>query len=174
MSDEGNDVFSGAVNSQPEMVNVQPAGQMYLVEKSKAPQVIGIFVLIWYVLTSIWSILNLFAFDLLSSMDETGTIQELPLLIIVAASIMTLIPAGLGIFGGYKIFLYQKMGIWLVLGSIVLGWVMSILQSVLTADYVGGDAAFAAGSTGVCGLFCLSVCSVIVCIPLMVTNSGME
>ena len=45
MNDEGNDVFSGSVNSQPQMVNVQPAGTMMYVEKSQLPQIIGILVM---------------------------------------------------------------------------------------------------------------------------------
>jgi|TARA_B110000444_G_scaffold55621_1_gene51845 amino acid transporter len=174
MSDEGNDVFSGAVNTQPEMINVQPAGQMYLVEKSKAPQIIGILVLIYYVLTSITNIIALFSFSLFSDLDETGMIEEMPIYIIIAASIMTLIPAVIGIFGGYKMYLYQKMGIWIVLGSIVIGWVMGIFTSVLTASYMGADAGFSAASNGICGVFCVAVCSVIVCIPLMMATGGME
>lgn len=174
MSDEGNDVFSGAVNTQPEMINVQPAGQMYLVEKSKAPQIIGILVLIYYVLSTIMNIIALFSVNIISDLDETGMIEEMPIYIIIAALIMTLIPAVIGIFGGYKMYLYQKMGIYIVLGSIVIGWVMGILQTVLTASYAGSDAGFSAASNGICGIFCVAVCSLIVCVPLMMANAGME
>ena len=63
MSDEENDVFSGSVTSQPQMVNVQTSGPMYMVERSSAPQVIGILVIVYGVLMvvgSLFSSLNLF------------------------------------------------------------------------------------------------------------------
>ena len=176
MSDEGNDVFSGAVNSQPEMVNVQPAGQMYLVEKSKAPQIIGILVIIWYVLTQITSILSLFALDFVSDLDgidETG-FEPLPMSIMLGVLFLSFIPTVIGIFGGYKMYLYEKKGIWIVLSAMGLGWVMSTINSALTADYMGGDAAAGAIQQGICGAFCIGVCAIIVCIPLMISTSGME
>ena len=176
MSDEGNDVFSGAVNSQPEMVNVQPAGQMYLVEKSKAPQIIGILVIIYYVITQIFSIIGLFALDLISSFEggEDVGLEPLPTSIILLSVFLSLIPTVMGIIGGYKMYLYEKKGIWIVLAAIVIGWVMSTINSALTADYMGSDAATGAMQQGFCGAFCLGICAVIVCIPLMLANSGME
>ena len=175
MSDEGNDVFSGAVNTQPEMINVQPAGQMYLVEKSKAPQIIGILVIIYYALMQILGILGLFALDLISDIDEEVTgLEPLPMSIILVSLFLSLIPTVMGIFGGYKMYLYEKKGIWIVLSAIVLGWVISTINSALTTDYMGGDAATGAIQQGFCGAFCLGICAVIVCIPLMLANSGME
>ena len=63
MSDEENDVFSGSVTSQPQMVNVQTSGPMYMVERSSAPQVIGILVIVYGVLmafASLFSVFNIF------------------------------------------------------------------------------------------------------------------
>ena len=72
-------------------------------------------------------------------------------------------------------FMYKKQGLWLVLGSIVLGWVIGIVNSALTSDYGGtGDAALDAGLNGVCGLACAAICGIIVCIPLFMANSGLE
>ena len=59
MSDEENDVFSGSVTSQPQMVNVQTSGPMYMVERSSAPQVIGILVIIYGVLMVVGSLFSL-------------------------------------------------------------------------------------------------------------------
>ena len=58
MSDEENDVFSGSVTSQPQMVNVQTSGPMYMVERSSAPQVIGILVIVYYILTTLTGFLG--------------------------------------------------------------------------------------------------------------------
>ena len=59
MSDEENDLFSGSVTSQPQMVNVQTSGPMYMVERSSAPQVIGILVIIYGVLLLLASLFGL-------------------------------------------------------------------------------------------------------------------
>ena len=58
MSDEENDVFSGSVTSQPQMVNVQTSGPMYMVERSSAPQVIGILVIVYGVLMVVASLFS--------------------------------------------------------------------------------------------------------------------
>ncbi|MBF71332.1 MAG: hypothetical protein CMA95_02365, partial [Euryarchaeota archaeon] len=88
----------------------------------------------------------------------------------------TLVPAVIGIFGGFKIFQYKKQGIWITLGAIFAGWIISIVNSALTADYSGGsgDAGLDAAFQGVCGIFCVAICGIIVCIPLFMANSGLE
>ena len=45
MSEQDDEVFSGSVTSTPQMVNVPTSGPMYMVERSSAPQVIGILVI---------------------------------------------------------------------------------------------------------------------------------
>ena len=174
MSDEENDVFSGSVTSQPQMVNVQTSGPMYMVERSSAPQVIGILVILYNLLMTALGLFGLAALSFLSDLDESG-IEALPFGLLAVTILLTLIPAGMGIFGGYKMFNYEKQGLWIVLGSIALGWVISIVNSALTSDYGGsGDAALDAGLNGVCGLACAAICGLIVCIPLFMANSGLE
>tara|TARA_B100000900_G_scaffold164859_1_gene139923 strand:+ start:3543 stop:4070 length:528 start_codon:yes stop_codon:yes gene_type:complete len=175
MNDEENEVFSGAVSSQPQMVNVQTSGPMYVVERSSAPQVIGILVILYNILITAAGLFSLAALAFISDLDESAGIEALPLGIFFVTIILSLIPAGLGIFGGYKMFQYKKQGLWIVLGSIVLGWIISIINSAFTSDYVGtGEAAFDAGFQGICGLFCVAICGIIVCIPLFMANSGLE
>ena len=172
MSDEENDVFSGSVTSQPQMVNVQTSGPMYMVERSSAPQVIGILVILYNLLMTA---LGLFGLTALAFLDESNGFEALPFGLLAATILLTLIPAGMGVFGGYKMFMYKKQGLWIVLGSIVLGWIIGIINSALTSDYGGtGDAALDAGLNGVCGLACAAICGIIVCIPLFMANSGLE
>lgn len=172
MSDEENDVFSGSVTSQPQMVNVQTSGPMYMVERSSAPQVIGILVILYNLLMTA---LGLFGLAALAFLDESTGFEALPFGLLAATILLTLIPAGMGVFGGYKMFMYKKQGLWIVLGSIVLGWIIGIINSALTSDYGGtGDAALDAGLNGVCGLACAAICGIIVCIPLFMANSGLE
>lgn len=175
MSDEENEVFSGSVTSEPQMVNVQTSGPMYVVERSSAPQVIGILVIVYNLIMTALSLFGLAALAFLSDLDEVDGIEALPFGLLAVTILLTLIPAGMGIFGGYKMFMYKKQGLWLVLGSIVLGWVIGIVNSALTSDYGGtGDAALDAGLNGVCGLACAAICGIIVCIPLFMANSGLE
>mgnify|MGYP001297975351 FL=1 len=175
MSDEENEVFSGSVTSEPQMVNVQTSGPMYVVERSSAPQVIGILVIVYNLIMTALGLFGLAALAFLSDLDEVDGIEALPFGLLAVTILLTLIPAGMGIFGGYKMFMYKKQGLWLVLGSIVLGWVIGIVNGALTSDYGGtGDAALDAGLNGVCGLACAAICGIIVCIPLFMANNGLE
>jgi hypothetical protein len=176
MSDEEKEVFSGSVTSQPQMVNVQTSGPMYIVERSSAPQVIGILVIVYYILTTLMSLFSWLSLDFISDIDETGTVEALPTVLLLGVIFLSLIPAAIGIFGGFRIFQYKKQGIWITLGAIVTAWLISIVNSALTSDYSGGtgDAGLDAMFQGVCGIFCVAICGIIVCIPLFMANSGLE
>ena len=63
MNEQDSDVFSGSVTSQPQMVNVPSSAPMYMVERSSAPQVIGILVMIYYVITTFLGIISYFSFQ---------------------------------------------------------------------------------------------------------------
>lgn len=109
-----------------------------------------------------------------SGVEEAG-IEELPIMLFAVAALLQLIPAVIGIIGGYQMFQFQKKGLWLVLTSLVLGWVIGIVNSALTSDYGGsGDAGIDAAFSGVCGLGCVAVCGLIVCIPLLFAHNGLE
>lgn len=174
MNGEGEDVFSGEVGTQPQMVNVQTPGTMMMVERSPAAQVIGILVILWSIFQIGMNILGLAALSFLSGVEEAG-IEELPIMLFAVAALLQLIPAVIGIIGGYQMFQFQKKGLWLVLTSLVLGWVIGIVNSALTSDYGGsGDAGIDAAFSGVCGLGCVAVCGLIVCIPLLFAHHGLE
>jgi|TARA_B100000214_G_scaffold362914_1_gene327870 hypothetical protein len=175
MSDEEKDVFSGSVTSQPQMVNVQTSGPMYIVERSSAPQVIGILVIVYYILTTLMSLLSWLSLDFISDIDDSG-VEALPTGLLLGVIFLSLIPAVIGIFGGFRIFQYKKQGIWITLGAIVTAWLISIVNTALTSDYSGGtgDAGLDAMFQGVCGIFCVAICGIIVCIPLFMANSGLE
>ena len=107
MNEEDNDVFSGSVTSQPQMVNVSSSTPMYMVERSSAPQVIGILVMIYYIITPLLEIVGFLSLELISDMDETGQVGALPTLLFLGVTLLTLVPAVIGIFGGFKIFQYK-------------------------------------------------------------------
>jgi hypothetical protein len=145
-----------------------------MVERSSAPQVIGILVILWSLLGVGMNILGLAALSFLSGVEEAG-IEELPIMLFAVAALLQLIPAVIGIIGGYQMFQFQKKGLWLVLASLVLGWVIGIVNGALTSDYGGsGDPGLDAAFSGVCGLGCVAVCGLIVCIPLLFAHHGLE
>jgi len=150
-------------------------GQNFPVQKNAAAKVIGILVIIYYVVITGLTFLGLVA---LSFLDEEMTVagaEPLPMTLFVFTAILGLIPTIIGCIGGWKMYNYEKMGIWLVFGSLIIGWIVSIVNGALTSDYGGtGDAGIDAAFNGICGIFCMAICGVIVAIPLMLADGGME
>ena len=177
MSGDDGNVFSGSVSQQPVMVNTQPTGTMMYVQRNESPKIIGIMVMCYYAYTLVIFVFGVAGASLLAVFEPEITEEignELPILLLLLSSLLSLIPAVIGILGGYKMYNYQLKGLWMVLGSIALGWVLSILQGALTSGYDAESAAFGAAFNGICGIFCAGICGIIVCIPLITGNHGME
>ena len=146
-----------------------PTGQLiYLQPPSSAAKVMGILLIIYGCLQAL-SLIGLF-FEQVDPM--TGETSALALnLISTFAGVAGFIAAG--------VFLtrYEKRGVWVALG-------------VIGVQFVIGIAAFAAGSDGGLGsmfgdgaafgifagvsAFCSGICALIVAIPLMVSNNGLQ
>ena len=73
---------------------------------------------------------------------------------------------------------YQKKGIWLTFGAFAIAWVSTIVAGAIqgnTMDTEGtGFGAGMGAMSGVCGIFCYAICGIIVAIPLMLSDGGME
>ena len=179
MSDEENDVFSGSVTSQPQMVNVQTSGPMYIVERSSAPQVIGILVIIYGVLMVLASLLGLLGLG----GGPNGEVL-LPAWLIIGQTLTGVVISGATAYAGFLMFSYKKQGIWIALGAIGAGWATNSIWTYFSTDYMvnaspdsselGGLSEIMAGGSAICGLFCAAICGLIVAIPLFMANSGME
>ena len=179
MSDEENDVFSGSVSSQPQMVNVQTSGPMYMVERSSAPQVIGILVIIYGVLMVLASLLGLFNLG-----DGPNGEVLLPAWLVIGQTLTGVAISGATAYAGHLMFSYKKQGIWIALGAIGAGWATNSIWTYFSTDYMlnsspdaselGGLSEIMAGGSAICGLFCAAICGLIVAIPLFMANSGME
>ena len=88
-----------------------------------------------------------------------------------------LVSSGLSILGGYKMTKYEKQGIWFIFASFGVSWIGSIVSSLLLGDSLGmGDSGGTAlaGISGFCGIFFYAICGLIVAIPLLISNGGME
>ena len=151
-------------------------GPDFPVQKNPAAKAIGILVIIYYVVLTGLNFLGLVALSFLDeAMAADPSIEPLPMTLFLVIAIIGLIPTIIGCIGGWKIYNYEKMGIWLVLGSLVIGWILSIVNGALTSDYGGtGDAGIDAAFNGIFGIFCMAICGVIVAIPLMLADGGME
>ena len=179
MSDEENDVFSGSVTSQPQMVNVQTSGPMYMVERSSAPQVIGILVIIYGVLMVLASLLGLLGLG----GGPNGEVL-LPAWLVIGQTLTGVVISGATAYAGFLMFSYKKQGIWIAFGAIGAGWLFNSIWTYLSTDYMlnaspdsselGGLSEIMAGGSAICGLFCAAICGLIVAIPLFMANSGME
>jgi hypothetical protein len=72
---------------------------------------------------------------------------------------------------------YEKQGVWFIFAAFGVSWISSIVSSLLLGDSLGmGDSGGAAlaGISGICGIFFYAICGLIVAIPLMMSNGGME
>ena len=111
-------------------------GQNFPVQKNAAAKVIGILVILYYVVLTGFNFLGLVALSFLDdAIAADPSIEPLPMTLFLVISIIGLIPTIIGCIGGWKMYNYEKMGIWLVLGSLVIGWILSIVNGALTSDY---------------------------------------
>ena len=150
-------------------------GQNFPVQKNAAAKVIGILVIIYSI--GIFGFLVLDSLSLSFMNEEIYGYPNMPITLFLAAIILAVIPTIIGCIGGWKMYNYQKMGIWLVFGSLIIGWIFNLFNSAFTASYRiegTGDPAIDAAFNGICGIFCMAICGVIVAIPLMLADGGME
>lgn len=179
MSEQDDEVFSGSVTSNPQMVNVPTSGPMYMVERSSAPQVIGILVIIYGILMAIGSLFGLVNL----SVENIDGEALFPSWLVIGQTLTGVIISGVTAYAGFLIFSYKKRGIWISLGAIFIGWLINSIWTYLSTDYaleaadtaeLGGLSEIVGGASAICGLMCAAICGLIVAIPLFMANNGME
>ncbi len=169
-------VILGNVQQQ---MGVNPYGQVLMVgPPSSAAKVMGIFIIIWGVFG---------AFDGIFSVLSESHFGTFYLFLMVVS---TLTGAGI-IFAGVQVLNFQKKGIHLAWVLIGIGMVVSIIsmsmlpdltiQMVEDGDMTQEEADILAGAGGlVAGIgigisvICSAICGVLVAIPLMVANNGLD
>ena len=109
MSEQDDEVFSGSVTSTPQMVNVPTSGPMYMVERSSAPQVIGILVIIYGILMVIGSLFGLTNLGLENQNGET----IFPSWLVIGQTLTGVILSGVTAYAGFLMFSYKKRDIFL-------------------------------------------------------------
>lgn len=142
------------------------------VQKNVGAKVIGIFTIIFGVLALLGGVFSLSDFGMT---DFDGNPITTPMSYKISSLIFSLAAGSMMIVGGYKMTNYEKMGIWIVFGALAVNWVGGIVSSLLMGDVQGeGMTVFNAAGSGICGIFCVLICGVIVAIPLMLSDGGME
>ena len=151
--------------------------QMIMMQQpSSAPNVIGVFVIIWGGLQILSTIGGAFINDLLPEASQVDTTMEWYDYLFSLLSIAF----GLGfIYGGYAITNRQKFGVhlaWILLSvGLVLGIVMAFFEPMPDApdgQEVNKNLFLGIAIGG--QLFCNAICGLLAAIPLMVNNSFME
>ena len=147
-------------------------GPNYPVQKNGAAKVIGILTIIFGVLAILGGLLSLTDFGMT---DINGNPITTPVEYKISSLIFSLAAGSMLIFGGYKMTNYEKMGIWIIFAALAVNFVGGIISNVLLGDAQGeGMGLFNASVGGICGIFCIAICGVIVAIPLMLADGGME
>ena len=150
-------------------------GPVIPVQKSVAAKVIGWFAIVLGCLGILSAPLGFIDFGAME--DINGNPVTYSMSYKVVTTLTALVSGGLAAVGGYKMTNYEKKGIWLIFASFAVNWVGSIAEVYLSPDVMGLGAegiTMLAGAAGFCGIFFYAICGLIVAIPLLMANGGME
>jgi len=177
MEEDSNQPYLGGtpVDTPPvhQTVFVQD-GPVIPVQKSVAAKVIGWFAIVLGCLGILSAPLGVIDFG---AMDFDGNPVTYSMSYKVVTTLTALVSGGLAAVGGYKMTNYEKKGIWLIFGSFAVNWVGGIAEVYLSPDVMGlgqEGMSLVAGAAGFVGIFCYAICGLIVAIPLLMANGGME
>lgn len=142
---------------------------------SSAAKVIGILLIIWGAINSIFLLLAAVGWSSSEIREEQGITTSN----IILSSVSGIISVATSILGGIWMMNYQRKGVYLVLIGIIIGFLFSIALSLTgNTDAAAADAdlnesmvsSIAIGISAVCS----AVCGLIVAIPLMIANNGLD
>ena len=149
-------------------------GPVIPVQKSVAAKVIGWIAIVLGCLGILSAPLGFIDFG---AMDWDGNPVTYSMSYKVVTTLTALVSGGLAAVGGYKMTNYEKKGIWLIFASFAVNWVGGIAEVYLSPDVMGlgqEGMSLMAGAAGFVGIFCYAICGLIVAIPLLMANGGME
>ena len=166
-------------NVQQQIGGASPYGQVLMVgPPSAAAKVMGIFIIIWGVIGTSYGSLSVF------SQSHYGTIYTL---LMVVGTV-----TGMGIiFAGVQVLNFQKKGIHLAWILIAVGMIANIVSMSMLpdltiqmvedgdmtqdeADLLNGAGGLVAGIGIGVSVICSAICGVLVAIPMMVANNGLD
>lgn len=151
-------------------------GQIIMLQPpSSSAKVIGIFLIIYGAFNVLSLLISIIGFMNPDFMDETGY-SSLDMILLVISS---LVAALTSIIGGYWMTNYKRKGVHLVLVGLALGFLLQVIMSFSDSTQDMYSELGIEGSTVtalVVGIqaACAAVCGLIVAIPLMVANNGLD
>ena len=153
-----------------------PTGQyIYLQPPSSAAKVMGIILILAGLLQSL-GLISLF----IDPVDPiTGEVLDYPAAAKVLDGLSSLVGMVGFVLAGVFLTRYEKRGVWLGIGTLVAQFVLGVASFASgTPDgglgaLVGDDGTAFAIWAGV-SAFCNGICALLVAIPLMVSNNGLE
>ena len=159
------DVSSGFSN---QIIMLQPP--------SSASKTIGILLIVWGAINTIFLLIALVGW----SSDEIREEQGVNTLDIILNLLSGFVGISTAILGGIWMMNYQRKGIYLVLIGIIIGFVLSIILSLtggptqsLAAEQNVSEGVVTSITIGISAV-CSAVCGLIVAIPLMISNNGLD
>lgn len=164
------------INGQTAQISTGFNNQVILLQPpSSAAKVIGILLIIWGAFNVIAILLNVVAW----SSSEIREEQGLTSVNIMLSSVSFIISVATAILGGIWMMNYQRKGVYLVLIGIIVGFLFSVALSLnghndaAAANADINEDVFSGISIGL-GAVCSAVCGLIVAIPLMIANNGLD
>ena len=156
-----------------------PQNVIIIQQPSSGPKIIGILIIIWGVFGILGEVINL-----------GNTLEYGGLFVVIA--LVNLLVAGGYIAGGYMIQNYQKKGIHLSLLLLVVSTIVSVAMMSLMPgmiddlieednDLTDDDKEQLEASTGLIAgigivfiVICNGICGLIIAIPMMISNNGLD
>ena len=164
------------IDGQPAQISTGFGNQIIMLQPpSSAAKIIGILLIIYGVFNVVGLLLSLVGF----ANEEIRAEQGLSSLDIVLNLISGVVAVVTAILGGIWMTNYKRKGVHLVLLGILVGFLFSIILSftgstdVAAQDLDLNENAVSALIVGVSAV-CNAVCALIVAIPLMVSNNGLD
>ena len=167
--------IQGGIQPQTMMIDPMtglPQNVIIMEQPSSAPQVVGIFVIIYGAIGVLGSALGLLGSALLSEIDDdlAGDYS----LYLIAFSFVGMAIAVVTIIAGIHIKNRQGKGVHLAWAAIAVNFIIGAAQQVaLPAELADPSGLGQAINIGL-NIVCNAICGLIVAIPLMVTGSGMD
>tara|TARA_B100000530_G_scaffold268657_1_gene181233 strand:- start:394 stop:930 length:537 start_codon:yes stop_codon:yes gene_type:complete len=164
---------------QPQQVMIDPntglpSNVIIMQQPSQAPQVVGILIIIYGVLNVLGSLLGLFGASMLSSVELDDPLLEEYSMQMMVFSLVAVVLSAVTIISGVWINNRQTRGVHLAWVTIGLSMLMSFIQGAIIPAELTDPSGLGQMIGIVMNLVCTMICGVIVAIPLMVANSGMD
>tara|TARA_B100001778_G_C18565789_1_gene620045 strand:- start:346 stop:882 length:537 start_codon:yes stop_codon:yes gene_type:complete len=164
---------------QPQQVMIDPntglpSNVIIMQQPSQAPQVVGILIIIYGVLNVLGSLLGLFGASMLSSVELDDPLLEEYSMQMMVFSLVAIVLSAVTIISGVWINNRQTRGVHLAWVTIGLSMLMSFIQGAIIPAELTDPSGLGQMIGIVMNLVCTMICGVIVAIPLMVANSGMD